>query len=272
MYSMTCKGQGQNLTSGQGHVGDPRSRSHCILIEVSWWEKHNETTLTSLSFLNQKLLVKKRLVNLGDLRWPLEGHRWKLLPGSSLRTQVNTIPSEWTCSDAEKRQLKICPLTTWAVHEIDLTSGHEYKKSKIYKLLELLTLSTSKSLKTLGSELWLWKGVKLLNCVWRWRHLTRPGDLTWCDLGSRFLHKMCKGWTNSYAKFGDAARHHFPAICEKPMGGGDICAPGCARIKPSFFDFLWGLNPLTRALMGSGELHVLMGGGVPKGPPPYLQN
>ena len=25
--------------------------------------------------------------------------------------------------------------------------------------------------------------------------------------------------------------------------------------------------PLTRALMGSGELHVLMGGG-PKGPPP----
>ena len=40
---------------------------------------------------------------------------------------------------------------TWAGHEIDLTSGHEYKKSEIYKLLELLTLSTSKSLKTLGS-------------------------------------------------------------------------------------------------------------------------
>ena len=30
---------------------------------------------------------------------------------------------------------------------------------------------------------------------------------------------------------------------------------------------------LTRALMGSGELHVLMGGGGGggKGPPPYLQ-
>ena len=40
---------------------------------------------------------------------------------------------------------------TWAGHEIDLTSGREYKKSKIYKLLELLTSSTSKSLKTLGS-------------------------------------------------------------------------------------------------------------------------
>ena len=65
---------------------------------------------------------------------------------------------------------------TWACHEIDLTSGHEYKKSKIYKLHELLTSSTSKSLKTLGSELWLWQGVKVaklrfevtsLNVTWR---------------------------------------------------------------------------------------------------------
>ena len=32
-----------------------------------------------------------------------------------------------------------------------------------------------------------------------------------------------------------------------------------------------GQGKLTRALMGSGELHVLMGGGGPKGPPPYLQ-
>ena len=59
---------------------------------------------------------------------------------------------------------------------------------------------------------------KLLNCVLRWRHLTWPGDLTWYDLGSKFLHKMRKGWMNSYAKFGGAARCHFPAICDKPMG------------------------------------------------------
>ena len=65
---------------------------------------------------------------------------------------------------------------TWACREIDLTSGHEYKNSKIYKLLELLTSSTSKSLKTLGSELWLWQGVKVaklrfevtsFNVTWR---------------------------------------------------------------------------------------------------------
>ena len=43
---------------------------------------------------------------------------------------------------------------------------------------------------------------------------------------------MRKGWMNSYAKFGGAARRHFSAICEKPMGGGHICAPpGRARVK-----------------------------------------
>ena len=35
-------------------------------------------------------------------------------------------------------------------------------------------------------------------------------------------------------------------------------------------DDVTGPTPITRALMGSGELRVLMGGG-PKGPPPYLQ-
>ena len=69
---------------------------------------------------------------------------------------------------------------------------------------------------------------KLLNCVLRWRHLTWPGDLTWYDLGPKFLHKMRKGWMNSYAKFGVAARRHFAAICEKPMGG-HICAPPAVR-------------------------------------------
>ena len=45
--------------------------------------------------------------------------------------------------------------------EFYLTSGHKYKKSNIYKSYELLTSSSSKSLKTLGSELCLWQDVKL---------------------------------------------------------------------------------------------------------------
>ena len=38
---------------------------------------------------------------------------------------------------------------------------------------------------------------------------------------------------NSYAKFGGAARRHFSAICEKPMGGGGtyVPPPGRARVK-----------------------------------------
>ena len=30
---------------------------------------------------------------------------------------------------------------------------------------------------------------------------------------------------NSFAKFGGAARRHFFAICEKPMGGGTYVPP-----------------------------------------------
>ena len=61
-----------------------------------------------------------------------------------------------------KEVVEILPIDlTWAGHEIDLTSGHEYQKSKIYKLYELLTSSSSKSLKTLSSELWLWQDAKL---------------------------------------------------------------------------------------------------------------
>ena len=38
---------------------------------------------------------------------------------------------------------------------------------------------------------------------------------------------------NSYAKFGGAARRHFSAICEKPMGGAHMCPPpGRARVNP----------------------------------------
>ena len=36
---------------------------------------------------------------------------------------------------------------------------------------------------------------------------------------------------NSYAKFGGAARRHFSAICEKPMGGHICAPPGRARVR-----------------------------------------
>ena len=56
--------------------GDP-SRSYCIWIDASWWDKHNVTTPTSLSRLNKKLLTK-RLVTSGDLIWPFQGSPMKI--------------------------------------------------------------------------------------------------------------------------------------------------------------------------------------------------
>ena len=42
---------------------------------------------------------------------------------------------------------------------------------------------------------------------------------------------------NSYAKFGGAARRHFSAICEKPMGA-HMCPPGRARVKDPLVQIL----------------------------------
>ena len=59
---------------------------------------------------------------------------------------------------------------------------------------------------------------------------------------------------NSYAKFGGAARRHFSAICEKPMGGGTYVPPPTVR-------------GLTRALLGLWIFHRLLGGGRLNAPP-----
>ena len=40
---------------------------------------------------------------------------------------------------------------------------------------------------------------------------------------------MRKGWMNIYAKFSGAARRHFPAICEKPIGGTYYMCPPAVR-------------------------------------------
>ena len=56
MYSITLKGQGQNLTSGQGHV--VTQLGHIAYESKRLDEKHNENTHTSLSLRNQKLFVK----------------------------------------------------------------------------------------------------------------------------------------------------------------------------------------------------------------------
>ena len=150
MYSMTFKGQGQNLTSGQGHVVN--QVGHIAYVSMRLDERNTMRPLSRLYLFCIKSYSQKTV---GDLRWPQ-----MTFGGSQMKTVAWVITedlsqhhSQWMeMFWCEKEVVEILPIDlTWAGHEIDLTLGHEYQKPEIYKLLELLTSSTSKSLKTLGS-------------------------------------------------------------------------------------------------------------------------
>ena len=67
MYSMTLKGQGQNLTSGQGHV--VTQVGHIAYESKRLDQRNTMGPLTHVSISSEsKVIRKKRLVNLGDLR------------------------------------------------------------------------------------------------------------------------------------------------------------------------------------------------------------
>ena len=137
---------------------------------------------------------------------------------------------------------------TWAGHENwpDLRSRISKIQDILYKLYELLASSCSKSLKTWVQNCGSGRMPNLLNCVLRWRHITWPGGLTWYDLGSKFSHKMRKGWMNSYAKYGGASRRRYYAICEKPMGA-HMCPPA---VRGLMFDTKLGSR------LKSGQVQV----------------
>ena len=66
MYSLTSKGQFENLTSGQGQARswpDPH-RSWCISIDAYWQDKRIGASFTVISSFNRELLIKNH-------RWPL---------------------------------------------------------------------------------------------------------------------------------------------------------------------------------------------------------
>ena len=56
---------------------------------------------------------------------------------------------------------------------------------------------------------------------------------------------------NSYAKFGGAARRHFSAICEKPMGAH--VPPGRARVKGTFDEVPHHLTLTLKVKVKSGH-------------------
>ena len=63
IYMMTLKGQGQNLTSGQGHVEVKVTETGqcCISFDASWREKSSETMRIAVAHFYKKLLAEKYL-------------------------------------------------------------------------------------------------------------------------------------------------------------------------------------------------------------------
>ena len=57
-----------------------------------------------------------------------------------------------------------------------------------------------------------------------------PGDLTFGDLGLKFLHKVCNSILSRYWTNGGTARRRFSAIREKPEGRA-FFAPSSARVN-----------------------------------------
>ena len=58
IYMVTLKGQGQYLTSGQGHIHVDLSRSCCLSVDASRQDKHNDTTPMFVALFNRELLAK----------------------------------------------------------------------------------------------------------------------------------------------------------------------------------------------------------------------
>ena len=161
--------------------------------------------------------------------------------GSPMKTIVWVITEDLSQHHSEwmemfrcgKEVVEILPIDlTWTGHEIDLTSGHEYKKSEINKLPKYWPHQLLKVWKHWDQNCGCGRVTKLLNCVLKSRHLTWPGDLTWYDLGSKFFYTRC-------AKDEWIAMRNFAALraavfryLRKTDGGTYVPPRPCARPAP----------------------------------------
>ena len=150
MYSMTLKSQGQNLTSGQGHVvtqvghiayeskrlNKRNTMRQFLRLYLFWIKSYSQKTVG-------ELVTSDDLWRVTDENCRL-GHRWGPKP-TPFRVNEN-VPMRKRGSWNFAHWLSIGRSWNW----LDLRSRIK-KKSEICKLLELLTSSTSKSVKTLYS-------------------------------------------------------------------------------------------------------------------------
>ena len=93
-----------------------------------------------------------------------------------------------------------------------------------------MTLWNTEGLKPIGYLVWPLRGLKVRN---PFLTLTWPGDLTFGDLGLKFLHKVSNSIVSRYWKNGGAARRRFSAIREKPEGWAFFAPPPVRVLGPS---------------------------------------
>ena len=90
-----------------------------------------------------------------------------------------------------------------------------------------MTLWNAEGLKPIGYLVWPLRSLKVRN---PFLTLTWPGDLTFSDLGLKFLHKVSNSIVSRYWKNGGAARRRFSAIREKPEGWAFFAPPPPVRV------------------------------------------
>ena len=85
-----------------------------------------------------------------------------------------------------------------------------------------MTIWNAESLKPIEYIVWLLRSLKVRNPFFT---LTWPGDLTFGDLGLKFLHKVSNSIVNWSWKNGGAARRRFSTIREQTGGEGNFLPP-----------------------------------------------
>ena len=187
-----------------------------------------------------KVIAEKLLVTFPDLKWP-----WRLDEGSPVtifRLRKSILPITrcfrvfWMVF-VQKRRLSF--FSHWLIME--RSQNWPDLRSPIWKFRDIRFIDT-------GTDINRWKfqsdrsfgvGMTNIQSFLRWGHLTWPGDLTLSDLGLKFSQSVRKRCMNSYAKNGGAPRRRFPAICEKPEGGGCSNTPPPARRGLTYCCTFW---------------------------------
>ena len=115
-----------------------------------------------------------------------------------------------------------------------------------------MILWNAEGLKPIGYLVWPLRSLKVRN---PFLTLTWPGDLTFGDLGLKFIHEVSNSIVSRYWKNVGAARHRFPAIREKPEGWAFLPPPpppvrvlkgGLANGLESWYLTSTGKNPCRR--------------------------